>query len=66
MLQVNHHFDYELDGHSRKYVLHCVSTNNTNYEVYLVREMDGFKIPYGKVHGEYGFFIKVIKICLLS
>lgn len=43
--QVNHHFDYALDGHERKYQMHCES-NASSLNVYLVRQKDGFKIPY--------------------
>ena len=50
--QVNHHFDYRLDGHSRKYMQHCIS-NKTHSEVYLVREFDGYKIPYQSLYCEY-------------
>ena len=52
MFQVHHHFDYQLDGHARQYVLHASSWNHTHHDVYLIREMDGFKIPYGQVQGE--------------
>ncbi|XP_013403378.1 uncharacterized protein LOC106168754 [Lingula anatina] len=47
---VNHHFDYQLDGHDRKYTLHCLAHSKSTYEVYLIRKGDGFKIPYGDVH----------------
>ncbi|CAH1773495.1 unnamed protein product [Owenia fusiformis] len=47
--QVDHHFDYALDGHMRKYYQHCTS-NATHFEVYLIRSPDGFKIPFGRVH----------------
>ncbi|XP_077991501.1 uncharacterized protein LOC144445732 [Glandiceps talaboti] len=46
---VDHHFDYALDGHTRKYTLHCYS-NDTDYRVFLIRNKDGFEIPYGAVH----------------
>ncbi|XP_071119311.1 uncharacterized protein [Haliotis cracherodii] len=49
-LKVDHHFDYNLDGHSRKYTLHCIGHNSSSYSVYLVRNTDGFKIPYGTVN----------------
>eukprot|EP00057_Strongylocentrotus_purpuratus_P008891 XP_011663365.1 PREDICTED: uncharacterized protein LOC100889941 isoform X1 [Strongylocentrotus purpuratus] len=49
-VMVDHHFMYVLDGHKRKYSLHCES-NATHYEVYLVRAHDGFKIPYQEVKG---------------
>nr|XP_054772394.1 uncharacterized protein LOC129280391 [Lytechinus pictus] len=49
-IKVDHHFMYILDGHKRKYSLHCTS-NETHYEVYLVRAHDGFKIPYQEVKG---------------
>ncbi|XP_071485667.1 uncharacterized protein [Diadema antillarum] len=49
-LMVDHHFMYVLDGHSRKYQLHCRS-NTTDFEVFLVRAKDGFKIPYEEVKG---------------
>ncbi|XP_046544822.1 uncharacterized protein LOC124255031 [Haliotis rubra] len=49
-LEVDHHFDYNLDGHSRKYTLHCIGHNSSSYTVYLVRNTDGFKIPYGTVN----------------
>ncbi|XP_064605152.1 uncharacterized protein LOC135470257 isoform X3 [Liolophura sinensis] len=49
-VQVDHHFDYSLDGHSRKYQQHCVARNKTSYDVFLIREQDGFKIPYGNLH----------------
>ncbi|XP_067678747.1 uncharacterized protein [Haliotis asinina] len=49
-LEVDHHFDYNLDGHTRKYTLHCISNNSSSYTVYLVRNTDGFKIPYGTVN----------------
>ncbi|XP_072025931.1 uncharacterized protein [Amphiura filiformis] len=49
-ITVNHHFDYKRDGHQRRYTLHC-NSNETNYEVFLIREKDGFKIPYGKISG---------------
>ncbi len=42
---VNHHFEYELDGHTRKYQLHCETTKNVP-NVYIVRKTDGFSIPY--------------------
>ncbi|XP_062506504.1 uncharacterized protein LOC134183072 [Corticium candelabrum] len=48
--QVNHHFDYELDGHKRKYKQHCIS-NKTGWEIFLTREIDGFKIPYNVLQG---------------
>ncbi|XP_041360158.1 uncharacterized protein LOC121376378 isoform X2 [Gigantopelta aegis] len=47
---VDHHFDFELDGHKRKYIQHAVSENKSHYEVYLIREIDGFKIPYDQVN----------------
>ncbi|XP_072169956.1 uncharacterized protein [Diadema setosum] len=49
-LMVDHHFMYVLDGHSRKYQLHCRS-NATDFEVFLIRAKDGFKIPYEEVKG---------------
>ncbi|CAI9725747.1 Hypothetical predicted protein [Octopus vulgaris] len=48
--QVDHHFESFRDGHSRKYSLHCNSTNSHHYDVYLQRKTDGFIIPYGDVH----------------
>ena len=48
---MDHHFDFKLDGHKRKYTLHCVATNKTHYDVYLVRAADGFRIPYSTVNG---------------
>lgn len=48
-VQVNHHFDYQVDGHSRKYQLHCESNSSTAWRVYLVRKFDGHFIPYDRV-----------------
>eukprot|EP00912_Choanoflagellata_sp_UC4_P000555 UC4_evm2s344 len=48
-VQVNHHFDYAQDGHSRKYQLHCESNGEDNVNVYLIRAKDGFKIPYNEI-----------------
>ncbi|KJE94967.1 hypothetical protein CAOG_05503 [Capsaspora owczarzaki ATCC 30864] len=42
---VNHHFDYKVDGHTRKYTLHCETTDES-WAVYLTRQLDGFRIPY--------------------
>ncbi|XP_070556270.1 uncharacterized protein [Ptychodera flava] len=60
---VDHHFDYALDGHQRKYTLHCVS-NEKSYRVYLVRNKDGFVIPYGNVNGVS--VIALLRMGLLS
>ena len=43
---VNHHFEYEIDGHTRKYQLHCETNASGRPSVYIVRQMDGFSIPY--------------------
>ena len=45
---VNHHFDYEKDGHQRKYQLHCETTGGVPH-VYIVRAVDGFAIPYDTI-----------------
>ncbi|XP_050400910.1 uncharacterized protein LOC126817803 isoform X2 [Patella vulgata] len=49
-VKVDHHFDFNLDGHQRKYIQHVVSYNKSHYDVHLVRQQDGFKIPYGNVN----------------
>ena len=43
---VNHHFDYKIDGHTRKYELHCEANSSQEWRVYLIRETDLFHIPY--------------------
>ena len=37
-------------GHKRKYILQCNSNNKSHYSVQLVREQDGYVIPYGEVN----------------
>jgi hypothetical protein len=39
---VHHHFDYEIDGHSRTYRMR----SNGPHDVFLVRELDDSKVPY--------------------
>ena len=48
--QVNHHFDYAVDGHDRKYTQHCES-NATHFRIYLERQVDGFVIPFDRLEG---------------
>ena len=44
---VNHHFDFERDGHQRKYKMRCETPfPGGQPKVYLVRTNDGFSIPY--------------------
>ena len=62
---MNHHFDYELDGHRRKYKQHCVS-NKTGWKVYLTRMNDGFKIPYNALHGNMTSYFKPVEIVYTS
>ncbi len=50
LFEVDHHFDYELDHHQRKYELRCESNNKSHYSVKLVRQEDGYTIPYGSVN----------------
>ncbi|KNC48967.1 uncharacterized protein AMSG_04712 [Thecamonas trahens ATCC 50062] len=45
---VNHHFEYQLDGHARKYAFSARS-NASGVEVFLQREEDGFRIPYESI-----------------
>lgn len=44
--QVNHHFDYRIDGHDRKYQMHIESNSTTEWRVYLTRRHDKWRIPY--------------------
>ena len=44
--QVNHHFDYRLDGHDRKYQMHIESNSTTDWRVFLTRRHDKWRIPY--------------------
>ena len=37
------------DGHKRRYIQHVKSTKKTDWEVWLIREKDGFKIPFEEV-----------------
>jgi hypothetical protein len=40
---------YRLDGHKRRYFQHVKSSSKTDWEVWLIREKDGFKIPFEEV-----------------
>eukprot|EP00039_Didymoeca_costata_P022258 m.4110 g.4110 ORF g.4110 m.4110 type:complete len:1510 (-) comp2904_c0_seq1:33-4562(-) len=48
-MTVNHHFDYRIDGHDRKYQLH-IESNKSDWRVYLTRAHDKWKIPYEQVN----------------
>ena len=48
-LQVNHHFDYRLDGHQRKYQMHIESNSTKDWKVYLTRKHDSWMIPYKEI-----------------
>ncbi|EGD80112.1 hypothetical protein PTSG_10386 [Salpingoeca rosetta] len=62
--QVDHHFEYQLDGHQRKYQQHCVSTTRSDWRVYLVRDKDKFRIPYETVDAVT--LIALLRLNLLS
>jgi hypothetical protein len=49
-LQVNHHFDYRLDGHARKYQMHIESNSTKEWKVYLTRAHDKWRIPYNEIN----------------
>eukprot|EP00049_Salpingoeca_infusionum_P002699 m.59005 g.59005 ORF g.59005 m.59005 type:complete len:1652 (-) comp11742_c0_seq1:312-5267(-) len=61
--EVNHHFQFELDGHQRKYQQHCEATSEDDWKVYIVRKSDGFHIPYETV--EALTVISLLRIDLL-
>ncbi|XP_065176064.1 uncharacterized protein LOC135805873 isoform X1 [Sycon ciliatum] len=60
---VNHHFDYAVDGHDRKYTQHCES-NATHFRIYLERQVDGFVIPFDRLEGIS--LIALLRLGLLS
>ena len=46
---MNHHFDYRLDGHKRKYQMHIESNSTKEWKVYLTRKHDSWTIPYKEI-----------------
>ncbi|EDQ88684.1 uncharacterized protein MONBRDRAFT_32623 [Monosiga brevicollis MX1] len=63
-LTVNHHFDYKLDGHKRRYEQHLKGTAPNQFDVWLIREKDGFKIPYEEIRAVT--LIALLRLNLLS